>query len=233
MRLMISALAFALAVNAAAAADPYQGWTPDQLKAKIGQLEKQVAALKAGGSAPAAAAAAPAKPAAADLKIDDFEGDAASIGGMWWAGCDDKMGTTIAPNPFVHEAGGAEGKFCGRIHGKLGANKEPWAWASLSITLPNGDLRGYKAVEFWAKGDGKTHNIRLEKKSVTDFANYSASFPTSSKWTKVTIPFSDFKQPDWGKQVDASMGDVEKFTFFPSTFESTYDFSVDGVVIKK
>lgn len=235
----LTALAFALALGISslclAADDPFQGWTPEQLKTKILQLQKQVDELKSTGNAAMGSAApssplAAAKAASADLKVDDFEGEMASLGGQWWTGKDDKMGSTIAPDPFVHEKGGADGKgYCGHIHGKLGANKEPWAWAAMSLSLPDGDLRGYKAVEFWAKGDGKVHNVKLDKKSVTDFASFSATFTAPAKWTKVTVPFSDFKQPDWGNKVDATFGDVEKLSFYPTTFESSYDFSIDNI----
>lgn len=238
MRFMIALLSLVLVYPAIASDDPYEGWSVEQLKTKVIELQKQVDALKASSDQSAMVApkaATPTKLRSSNLKIDDFEADDASVGGQWAVGHDTQMSTTAEPDPFVHQKGGApDGTgYCGRIHGTLGLNQAPWAWAALSLDLSDGDLSGYKAIEFWTKGDGNTHNLRLESKAVTDYAYFSASFVAPKKWTKVTIPLTDFKQPDWGAKVQENFSDVLKLAFYPTTFGSTYDFSVDNIVMIK
>jgi hypothetical protein len=182
---------------------------------------------------PKAGAPASAPRAAGNLLIDDFEAEDAKIGGKWWVGCDELgKGTKVGPVPFVASKGGAEGKMCGRIYGVLGAGESPWPWAGLSINVPN-DLSAYRALQFWARGDGKTHSVRLEKKSVTDHAHFVATFVAGPKWAKVTIPISEFKQAEWGVQVDRAMNDVEMLIFYPTAYSAKFDFAVDSVTLLK
>lgn len=223
------ALALLLALLSAlplrAAEDPYKGWSSAQFVAEIRRLQQQVAELKqsSGVAIPVVTA---------DLTLDDFEkaGDS-TVGGQWWAGTHDGAGSTIAPDPFVHSEGGYNSKFCGRVHGYLGKKEPKFAWVAFNLSLPDPDIRGYKALRFWVKGDGHTHSVRFEKMNVRDYAHFEASFVAPSEWTEVTIPFSEFKQPHWGKPVTAKFDDVNKVAYFPSAFDSEYDFSIDAVTL--
>ena len=95
------------------------------------------------------------------------------------------------------------------------------------------DLSAYKAIRFYTKGDGKSHSVALNKASVTDYCDYSASFVSPADWTQVTIPFANFAQPNWGKQVEKKFNDVVKLSFAPGTPDSDFDFKIDDVEFLK
>ena len=242
VRSLLVVAALAMAVPAFADKDPFEGWTVQQLKVKVLQLQKENKELKdkaAMAPAPAAstgaAASAPAA-ATANRLLDDFEADMAKNGQTWWNGCDDgKLGTVLEPVPFAAAKGGSPASpgRSNRIHGKMGANHEPWPWASTALALDTPDLRGYSAISFYVKGDGQKHKVSLCKTAVKDFAHFTAEFPASKDWTKVTLKFSDFAQPSWGAPVAASFEDVEKIQFSPGQPEAPFDFSIDDVTLVK
>jgi hypothetical protein len=237
MKFLSLALAAALAVAPALlkADDPFAGWSEAQLKTKILQLQKEVAQLKAAPAA-GATAAAPSAKATADMLLDDFEGATAKNGSAWWAGCDDnKLGTTLEPQPWTPSAGGSKDSpgHCGRIHGHFGTTQAPWPWASLALALTNPDISGYSALRFWAKGDGSNVRVQVCKVAVKDFATHEAQFVAGKDWTLVTLPLSGFKQPNWGKAVGDTFNDVEKIAFGPIDGGKDYDFSIDDVTLVK
>ena len=239
--LLGSLLAMSVAVYAEK--DAFDGWTPQQLKVKVLQLQKENKDLKdklVGMPAVSAVASAPktASPSTAksDLVLDDFEADTARNGMAWWSGFDDnKLGTTLQPAPFVAAKGGSPMSpgHSGRIHGKMGANHEPWPWATLALPLASEDLRPYSAISFYAKGDGQKHNVVLCKREVKDFCYHSAQFTAGKDWAKVSLKFSDFAQANWGAQVPGVFSDVEKIQFTPGTPEAPFDFSIDDVTLVK
>ena len=236
MKFLSLALAASLALAPALmkADDAFAGWTEAQLKTKILQLQKENADLKA-KSGSAAAVAAPSAKATADMLLDDFEGAVAKNGNGWWAGCDDnKLGTTLQPQPWAPEKGGAKGSaHSGRIHGNFGSTKAPWPWATLSLAMSNPDISGYSALRFYAKGDGSNVRVQIGKLSVKDFATHEATFKAGPEWTLVTLPLSGFKQPNWGKAVGDTFNDVEKIAFGPIDGDKAYDISIDDVTLVK
>ena len=231
------AAGLALAPMLLKADDPFAGWSDAQLKTKILQLQRENAALKSkGGDAAAAPAAASSAKATANLLLDDFEGATAKNGNAWWAGCDDnKLGTTLQPQPWAPSPGGSKDSpgHCGRIHGHFGTSKAPWPYATLALALSNPDISGYSAVRFWAKGDGGTVRVQLCKLAVKDYASHEATFTAGSDWTLVTLPLSSFKQPNWGKPVGDVFNDVEKIAFGPVDGDKDYDFSIDDLTLLK
>lgn len=235
MKILFSlALGLALLPLAAPAAeDPFAGWTEAQLKVKILQLHRENQELKAklagGGAAPA-----PVAKASAPLLLDDFEGDMARNGKAWWAGCDDnKLGTTLAPQPWAPSKGGSKASpgRAGRIHGTFGKNQDPWPWAALSLAMSDPNLSGYSALRFNAKGDGRTYVARIGRAAVKDFAHYAANFTAGKEWSTVTLRFADFAQPSWGAPVGGAFTDVEKIEFSPLMNEQPYDLWIDDVTL--
>lgn len=222
-----------LPLSARSAEDPFAGWSEAQLKVKVLQLQKENSDLKAKLSA-GAAVAAPAAKAAGELLLDDFEGAEPKHAKGWWAGCDDnKLGTTLSPQPWAPSAGGSKLSpgHSGRISGSFGKAQEPWPWASLALALNEQDLRGYSALRFSVKGDGRAYVARLCKATVKDFAYHAANFTATKDWSTVTLKFSDFAQPNWGAPVAAEFSDVEKFEFSPSVNEQPYDLAIDDVTL--
>lgn len=222
-----------LPLTARAADDPFAGWSPAQLKVKVLQLQKENSDLKAQISA-AAPAVAPAAKAASEVLLDDFEAADPKNGKAWWAGCDDnKLGTTISPLPWAPSKGGStlSPGHSGHISGTYGKAEAPWPWASLALTLNNQDLRGYSALRFNVKGDGKLYVVRACRAAVKDFAFHAANFTATKDWSSVTIKLSDFAQPNWGAPVPAEFSDVEKLEFSPTVNEQSYDLSIDDVTL--
>jgi hypothetical protein len=241
-KIAVLSLALLLASPAFADKDPFEGWTPQQLKVKVLQLQKENRDLKEKLSmAPVASTAITSAPAAApakaDLVLDNFEADMAGNGMTWWTGCDDnKLGTSLAPQPWAAEKGGSPvtpGR-SGRIKGHMGTNQAPWPWASMALALSSEDLRGYSAVSFYAKGDGGKHKVSLGKREVKDFAYPVAEFSAPKAWTKVSIKLSDFAQPSWGAPITPlAYQDVEKIQFMPGTNDADYDFQIDDLTLVK
>ncbi len=173
--------------------------------------------------------------------VDDFEKTAAAQnGGTWLSEMDPHdMGTLISPKPFAVAAGGAPDSpgHSARISGHLGPSKAPWPYAVLSVDLmppskPT-DLRGFKAVELWAKGDGRPYRMQLTKASVSDWGHFAVQLSAPSTWTKLTFQLSQFAQPDWAKKVDASLHDVTHLTFGALEGDKDFDLWVDGIRLVK
>jgi hypothetical protein len=173
------------------------------------------------------------------LKLDDFESSTPLYGSGWWTGCDTFGVTKLEPMPFTTLAGGSPQSpgHCAGMKGHMGPQQAPWPWAILSLSLNAGanpvNINGYKALRFYTKGDGKTHGVALNKASVTDYCDFQANFVSSADWTQVTIPFTDFGQASWGKQVPKSFNDVTKLTFSPGAGSPDFDFKIDDVELVK
>jgi hypothetical protein len=150
------------------------------------------------------------------LLVDAFDGGP-KIGGSWEVYKDDNnLGTKV--NPFAVEKDGnpTGSKGHGRFSGHIGKNMAPFPWAVLDLSWQDAgtkDLSEYKALRFWAKGDGKKHRARIGRAAVEDFCYPEAPFVAPKEWTRVTLALSDFRQPDWGKQVAAGFKDVKMVGF--------------------
>lgn len=74
--------------------------------------------------------------------------------------------------------------------------------AGIGRTLnPNGrsvDISPYKALHFWAKGDGAPVRIQLESAGITDHDYYQTVFTPDSEWRQYIIPLSQFSQRGFG-----------------------------------
>ncbi|MCX6047752.1 MAG: hypothetical protein NT075_21855 [Chloroflexi bacterium] len=74
--------------------------------------------------------------------------------------------------------------------------------AGLGRTLnPNGrgvDVSPYKALHFWAKGDGTPVRIQLESASIADHDYYQTVVTLDSEWRQYIIPLSQFTQRGFG-----------------------------------
>ncbi len=223
--------------------DAYKGWTPDQLKTEIVKLKKQISDLQAkirSNSSDYSNNDSSVSETSEVIKVDDFEKETPALGTSWWEGCDqNKMGTTIAPDPYTRLKGGSPKSpgYCAGMKGHLGPNEEPWAWATLTLAMGNNgepmDLSAYKAIRFYTMGDGKDHLIRFQKTSVKDFADFEAHFVSPKKWTQITISFEKFAQPDWGSKLERKFDDVKNIAFAPGLNDADYDFKIDDLELLK
>ncbi len=179
--------------------------------------------------------------AADDLwKVDDFEGGNPSTGTAWWTGCDNNhLGTSLSPIPFTVEKSGSplSPGHSAHIWGHYGKNQAPWPYAQLSLALDasNGpfSLAPFKAIRFYAKGDGKVYKVVIQKASVADYGDYEFTFTAGSDWTLVEVPFKSFTQPSWAKAVAPGFADATVLKFCPTVNEADFDLSVDDVAFVK
>lgn len=77
---------------------------------------------------------------------------------------------------------------------------------------PNGrpvDVSPYKALRFWAKGDGAPVRVILESTGITDADYYQTVFTPDSEWRQYIIPLSQFQQRGFGQAVTWTGTDVK------------------------
>jgi chitinase len=172
------------------------------------------------------------------LLLDDFEtGTTTSkLGTSWTVDLDhNNLGTDIKnASAFIVPKGAHKSKFCVRVYGHYGRSMAPWPYATLTCNMDAAggavDLSGFKSIEFWVKGDGKTYEIVMDNPKVLDYANFRSEFTAPKKWTKVILTLDSFHQPNWGAQVNRDMGAVKRITFEPSGMnDEDFDFSIDDV----
>ena len=173
--------------------------------------------------------------------VDDFESGKTQslLGGPWQVQMDNGgLGTLIKNKDEFIVKGGANGsKGSARIFGHFGKLVAPWPYASLYTTQAQEepmDLSDYKAIEFWARGDGKNYEVQLFLTQVTDYAHYRLSFQAPKAWTKVRLELSTFHQPDWGSKVPQDFQSVKEIIFAPQGMnDEDFDLSIDDVTLVK
>jgi Carbohydrate binding domain (family 11) len=167
--------------------------------------------------------------------VEDFESPQGRSGGFWCAFDSNGLGTHVEPDPFVLTAPGAppSSGHAARYFGKIGDNRPPYSWAQLQVFLNSGklphDLRGYRSLRFWAKGDGGRYSVVLAKAAVSDYDHFKQDFVATREWTAVTLPLTGFTQAGWGKKLPAVFDDVVQIQFAPAAFSRPFDLSVDHV----
>ena len=85
---------------------------------------------------------------------------------------------------------------------------------------PNGrnvDVSPYKAVRFWAQGDGTPVRIVLESAGITDGDYYQATFMPDSNWRQYIIPISQFAQRGFGAAKAWTGTDVKAVVWLNAT----------------
>ena len=169
------------------------------------------------------------------LWVDDFEGKDSSkhLGGQWSAYCDhNNLGTTANPLPFVISEGGCPSSpgHAAHIWGHYGKSVAPWPFWDMSVPLYTNakavDLSEFTLVELWAKGDGKSYSLLLERAAVQDYAFFRNDFTAPSTWTKTILKLADFAQPSWGKKVPIQWTDVQNLSFNMAAGASDQDFDL-------
>jgi hypothetical protein len=120
-----------------------------------------------------------------------------------------------------------------RYFGSVGDNRPPYSWAQLQVFLTTArspkDLRGFRSIRFWAKGDGGRYSVVLAKQSVTDYDHFHQEFLTTNDWAQIVLPISGFAQAGWGKKLPAVFDDVAQIQFSPAAFSRPFDLSIDHI----
>lgn len=66
---------------------------------------------------------------------------------------------------------------------------------------PNGrvvDVSRYRAVRFWARGNGSPMRLLIEMQSITDGDFYQVAFTPAAEWRQYVIPINEFSQRGFG-----------------------------------
>ena len=167
--------------------------------------------------------------------VEDFESPQGKSGGFWCAFDHSGLGTQVSPDPFELTPGGAPPTpgHSARYFGALGDNRPPYSWAQLQVFLNPAkspqDLRAFRSIRFWAKGDGGRYSVSLTKQSITDYDHFKQEFVAPSAWTQIALPMSAFAQAGWGKKQPAIFDDVAQIQFSPAAFSHPFDVSIDQV----
>lgn len=189
--------------------------------------------LAASAAAPAAAVA----PAKENWVVEDFEQPNGLSGGFWYEFDKNPLGTVAKPSPFVLEAGGspASAGFAAHISGTLGADRAPWTWVQLQVFLNREkkamDLRGYKSLHFYVKGDGGRYSVSLVREAVKNYDHFKYEFVAPATWTEIHVPIGEFQQAGWGAKLPQSFEDVTTIQFSPAVHDKAFDVSFDQVTL--
>jgi hypothetical protein len=173
--------------------------------------------------------------------VDDFESGKPQnlLGGPWQVQLDNGGLGTLVKNKdqFLVKDGANGSKFCARIFGHFGKMVAPWPYATLYTSLTNEepmDMSEFKAIEFWAKGDGKNYDVMVYPSQVTDYAQFRHAFTAPKAWAKVHMDLATFSQPDWGAKVPQDFSSVKEIQFAPSAMnDEDFDLSIDDVTLVK
>jgi hypothetical protein len=163
------------------------------------------------------------------LLLSDFDKGSLqhALGGLWQAEVDHNgLGTVLHPSPLAVTPGGARSRNALKVWGHYGKNQAPWPHASVAARFGKVDLSAFRGLRFFAKGDGKTYSVLLERESVRDYAHFRFDFIAGPVWSEIRIRFADFGQPDWGARVEPAWFDVTGLTFSPSSRLDDEDFEL-------
>jgi hypothetical protein len=173
--------------------------------------------------------------AQASWLVEDFESAQGKSGAIWCAVDHSGLGTQVSPDPFELTPGGAPASpgHCAHYFGTLGDNRPPYSWAQLQVFLTPDkspkDLRNFRSIHFWVKGDGGRYSVSLSKQAITDYDHFKQEFVAPSSWTPIALPISGFAQAGWGKRQSAVFDDVTRIQFSPAVYSRPFDISVDHV----
>ncbi len=216
----------------------------DVLTHNLGLPTIQTYPSTTGGAAPAVLGKKLASPGKT-LLIDDFESGKAvnRLGSKWFTVEDhNKLGSVINPEEFMPQAGGCESspKYAAHIWGHYGMNRSPFPYTQLLCGFnPKQtyvDLSGFSGFRFQTKGDGKPYVFLVVRAAVLDYANYEFDFTAPKDWTRITLPFADFHQPEWGKPIPPGWKDIKFIQFNPNGLilnDDDFDLWIDDVELFK
>jgi hypothetical protein len=171
--------------------------------------------------------------------VEDFEAPQGKSGGFRCVFDHNGIGTAVSPDPFEVTPGGAPPSpgHSARYFGTLGDNRAPYSWAQLQVSLSPDkapkDLRGFRSVRFWVKGDGQRYSVVLARRAVTDHDHFKQEFVAGTEWSPVVLPISGFAQAGWGKKLPAVFDDVELIQFSPGGYSRPFDLSVDHLELSR
>ncbi|MDE3178754.1 MAG: CIA30 family protein, partial [Acidobacteriota bacterium] len=168
----------------------------------------------------------PEKSASQSGLVSDFDDGAVSarFGSGWSVSTDSLMGGKSTAQIKVVE-GGVEGSkgsllISGHVAGEGGFS---WAGAMFSPgekPFTPADISSFKAVSFWAKGDGQTYTLMMFSSNLGPIPAMN-SFTAGPDWKQYTFPLSSFRGLD--------PHSIEGVLFAATSGPGDFKFQIDGV----
>lgn len=176
-----------------------------------------------------AAAAVPAPVVETDGTVSDFESDTkVGFGHGWEVSTDSLMGGTSSASMRVVADGAQGSRGSLEVAGSIKpGSMYPWAgpmFFPASEPMAPVNLGRFKALTFWAKGDGGTYRVLLFSAGQGQIPA-ERTFTAGPEWHEVTMRFSDF-----GGGVDGT--DLEAVLFSGSAGQASFRFQIDRVAFK-
>ncbi|MGK7918326.1 MAG: CIA30 family protein [Prochloraceae cyanobacterium] len=91
------------------------------------------------------------------------------------------------------------------------------------------NLSKYDAIEFWAKGDGKTYRMKIHSLVTVDYDDYGYDFTASPNWQRHLVKFDSLKQEGWGNQVERNQALSQALKIQWQTIGQPHDSIILGV----
>ena len=152
----------------------------------------------------------PASDAVAPVSFSNFDRRLAETrgGGVW---------STSSPGQLSLIAPGAERSvYAADFSGILNLKSSPSLRASFP-RLKDEDLSAYSGIRFQVRGSGCFHT-HLEEPAISDGDYYSSPrMCASNEWTRVAIPFKNYKQEGWGVVNPLHLQDIQAFVIDEET----------------
>ncbi|AZQ64146.1 M6 family metalloprotease domain-containing protein [Flammeovirga pectinis] len=156
-------------------------------------------------------------PENATLISNNEQGNISFMNTEWYAHDDGiNGGSTVTPsNPFEMTNDGANGSdYSAKINytlnkGSLSYNPFVAFGFDMKSNSTDYNLTGSSGISFYHKG--ASLHLQTLLSSITDYAHYQVLIPSHSEWTKVTLQWSDFDQPSWGRNVTWNSSKVTGF----------------------
>lgn len=140
------------------------------------------------------------------LLIDDFTQTGVSSFGTPWRMFTDRVMGGLSTASFQYDS--IDGRRCLRLQGNVSlANNGGFVQVALPLEK-NGrafNADQFTGVRLWAWGNGEPYHVHIRThQSRAPWQYFSAEFPTSKEWTKVEIPFEQFKPQGLREPLDTS-----------------------------
>jgi hypothetical protein len=167
--------------------------------------------------------------------VSHFENGEQALNGNYWFSFDDRNdgGTSSAANRLIGP-GVWDSQRAMRLDYSV-TTAIPFGFAEMALNLDDArgprDLRGVSAIGFWARGDGRTFQLRLGSAYADE--PFIATFSVPGEWTWVELPLAAFAQRPGVPQADRSqaLAAATRIGFRPAERPSSGFLDIDDLVL--
>lgn len=163
------------------------------------------------------------------LIIDDFSlAPEANIGGRWSYTSDRVMGGVSNGNGAYEML---DERLSIRLFGDVSTdNNGGFIQVSLRVDGRRLNADEYAGVEIDVQGNGENYNVHVTTtRSFPPWRFYKHTFPTTSEWTRLRLPWSDFTSESFRQPLDPSTINRLNLTAYARDFEA--DLAVSRIAL--